>query len=393
MDKVSVTSPININSASVEDLKRLPGVGTVRANAIVVYRRQNGDIESPRQLSAVPGMKAIMPAISPYITYERSLAPPEPRKRDWLHGGLFSLVGICTLFYIYVVVKGGVIKSDMNGFFSWLNFTVIGLCAFTTLFCFFFSVSCLTTNLVRMKRFAYIGGRLLFCIILAFIIGALGLVVTAGYYFRHPSFILGDPVFIGTIAIFLIAGIFCVPLIIRVYHEDLAEGRLSWIFQPSPYKTIGFTLLFESMFALLLPSGIHDFPKWYAPPLFLFAVLLVLNMVLALHQKRSIFETPLKSDPIPDENKIGEVLREFFEAIPLEENREIVAQYFYKNRTKRQRKPIEKVFFGLLVTFIFFIVQSVSQKLIQDFQGVNFPVPMHATHKTQDCSDASQKNG
>ena len=56
-------SRININTASVDDLDSLPGIGPSTAQAIVDYRRQYGEFQRTDEITEVPG---IGPA-----TYER----------------------------------------------------------------------------------------------------------------------------------------------------------------------------------------------------------------------------------------------------------------------------------------------------------------------------------
>lgn len=51
------TSLININQASAEDLKALPGIGQSKANAIINYRIKNGSFSSKEDLLNVPGIK------------------------------------------------------------------------------------------------------------------------------------------------------------------------------------------------------------------------------------------------------------------------------------------------------------------------------------------------
>ena len=47
---------ININTASVSDLMCLPGIGTVTAEKIVAYRKENGRFTSVAQLTNVSGI-------------------------------------------------------------------------------------------------------------------------------------------------------------------------------------------------------------------------------------------------------------------------------------------------------------------------------------------------
>ncbi len=47
---------IDLNTASVELLGTLPGIGEVRANAIVDYRRQNGCFQSTSDVTKVSGI-------------------------------------------------------------------------------------------------------------------------------------------------------------------------------------------------------------------------------------------------------------------------------------------------------------------------------------------------
>lgn len=48
---------ININTAGVELLCTLPGIGEAKAKAIVAYREQNGDFGSAEDIMQVPGIK------------------------------------------------------------------------------------------------------------------------------------------------------------------------------------------------------------------------------------------------------------------------------------------------------------------------------------------------
>jgi competence protein ComEA len=48
--------PVHINTATVEDLERLPGVGPVLAKQIIDYRNEHGPFKSMADLDDVPGI-------------------------------------------------------------------------------------------------------------------------------------------------------------------------------------------------------------------------------------------------------------------------------------------------------------------------------------------------
>ena len=52
----SPSGKININSADIETLKRLPGIGDVKAQTIVSYREKNGPFSSVEELLDVRGI-------------------------------------------------------------------------------------------------------------------------------------------------------------------------------------------------------------------------------------------------------------------------------------------------------------------------------------------------
>ncbi|MBF8267134.1 MAG: comEA [Dehalococcoidia bacterium] len=52
----SVPGKVNINTASVGELQALPGIGEVKAGAIVEYRQKNGSFSRVEDLLLVPGI-------------------------------------------------------------------------------------------------------------------------------------------------------------------------------------------------------------------------------------------------------------------------------------------------------------------------------------------------
>ena len=50
------TFPININTATLDELQHLPGIGAVKAQSILNYREANGDFESIEEILNVTGI-------------------------------------------------------------------------------------------------------------------------------------------------------------------------------------------------------------------------------------------------------------------------------------------------------------------------------------------------
>ena len=62
---------IGLNTAGVADLKRLPGVGSARAQAIVEYRQEHGAFRSVDDLLKVDGIgPGILGRVRPYVKVE-----------------------------------------------------------------------------------------------------------------------------------------------------------------------------------------------------------------------------------------------------------------------------------------------------------------------------------
>jgi competence protein ComEA len=54
IDETVIDQPVNINTASREELRMVQGLGDARANEIVVWRERNGRFESVGDLQHLP---------------------------------------------------------------------------------------------------------------------------------------------------------------------------------------------------------------------------------------------------------------------------------------------------------------------------------------------------
>jgi competence ComEA-like helix-hairpin-helix protein len=74
--KTPPAKPIDLNTASVEQLQQLPGVGPATAKAIVQFREKSGPFQRPENLLAIHGISpARFKKIKPYV-----IVVPPPKK-------------------------------------------------------------------------------------------------------------------------------------------------------------------------------------------------------------------------------------------------------------------------------------------------------------------------
>jgi comEA protein len=67
--KTLPTNPININTATIDQLERLPGVGPNTARAIVDFRNHSGPFQRVEDLLAIKGIsKSKLEKLRPYVT-------------------------------------------------------------------------------------------------------------------------------------------------------------------------------------------------------------------------------------------------------------------------------------------------------------------------------------
>ena len=65
-------SVVNLNNASLEDLARVPGIGRERAEALLLYREQNGPLRNWGELQEVPGFED--PDVIEYVRGQAELS-------------------------------------------------------------------------------------------------------------------------------------------------------------------------------------------------------------------------------------------------------------------------------------------------------------------------------
>lgn len=70
--------PIDLNTATVEQLEELPGIGPVTAKKIVEFREKSGPFRKVEDLLAIPRItKAKLEKLRPYVR----VGPPNPTKK------------------------------------------------------------------------------------------------------------------------------------------------------------------------------------------------------------------------------------------------------------------------------------------------------------------------
>lgn len=68
VDAPPVTGVVNVNTASVEELQLLPGIGEARARALVELRKRRGGFKSLEELKEVKGIgDASLERMRPYV--------------------------------------------------------------------------------------------------------------------------------------------------------------------------------------------------------------------------------------------------------------------------------------------------------------------------------------
>jgi comEA protein len=74
--KKTPARPVDLNSATIEQLQQLPGIGPTRAQAILDFREKSGPFERVEDLLAIHGIsKARLEKLRPYVT----IAPASPK--------------------------------------------------------------------------------------------------------------------------------------------------------------------------------------------------------------------------------------------------------------------------------------------------------------------------
>ena len=82
-DKQPPAKPLDLNTATLEELEQLPGVGPRTAQDIVKFREKSGPFRRVEDLLAVRGItKRRLEKIRPYVTVTPPAAPPKQKSEN-----------------------------------------------------------------------------------------------------------------------------------------------------------------------------------------------------------------------------------------------------------------------------------------------------------------------
>jgi competence protein ComEA len=74
--KVPPAQPLDLNSATAEQLQQIPGIGPVMAQNIVKFREKSGPYKRVEDVLAIHGIsKRVFAEIRPYLTVKPPAAP------------------------------------------------------------------------------------------------------------------------------------------------------------------------------------------------------------------------------------------------------------------------------------------------------------------------------
>jgi competence protein ComEA len=74
--KTTPATPLDLNSATISQLEKLPGVGQTTAKAIIDFRTRSGPFQRVEDLLAIRGIsKGRLEKLRPYVTVN----PPTPK--------------------------------------------------------------------------------------------------------------------------------------------------------------------------------------------------------------------------------------------------------------------------------------------------------------------------